>query len=421
LVFELDDTSKAVTPESAEIKEIPEPTETTQSAETTAPEDSADSAKVADPTKNDADESEKPAEEVHAVFETPDDVGANLTPSVSIISQDHGTNGIVEQIEPNDPPQKHVLPKISISAINTLPSQIQQVHHVHPVHPANHSHPLHHKHSTSIPHGPTSVPHGPETFRYRYSAGEDRRWHEAAQDKPKHDLHELIEEIKLRRHRTEARERHPGRFKPSMLPNLKVLTLTDVPSTTRRRNVIESLELFMQECAEEEEIARLEDLERQIDEDPSRQSLIGCSVYKLQRLVLEMTSAPDPVQPPRSPKSKRNSFTKSSTEDADSESFMEASETDFSFFGEDDGGLLVSEGRIDAPRRVDDGMIVNGFLRGAVETGHSMDVVSELSGFRREKRAKHEAMVKFGRSKIESALLGHWVGEVKVVKSFVAA
>jgi hypothetical protein len=179
----------------------------------------------------------------------------------------------------------------------------------------------------------------------------------------------------------------------------------------------------MQECAEEEEIAKLEELEeleRRVVQDPGHKPSMGCGISKLQRLVLEMTSAPDPVEPPRSPKSKRNSFTKSSTEDADSESFMEASETDFSFFGEDDGGLLVSEGRIDTPRRIDDGMIVNGFLCSPTNTGHSMDVVSELSGFRREKRAKHEAAVKYARSQIESALLGHWIGEVKVVKTFVA-
>ena len=426
LVFELDDTSKAVTPEPADVKGAEKPTE---ASETTNPEDSADATKTANATENPSDPPEEPAEEEHhATFESPDDVGANLSPSISVRSQNHGINGVTNSIdavtspiETSSIPRKNVPPKISVSAISTLPSQIHQVHHVHPVHPANYQHPIHHTHPTSIPHGPTAVPHGPETFRYKYSAGEDRRWHEAAQEKPKHDLRELIEEVKLRRHRTEARERHPGRFKPSMLPNLKVLTLTDVPSTTRRRNVIESLTLFMQECAEEEEIARLEELERWMDQDPSQQRLAGRGIFKLQRLVLEMTSAPDPVAPLQSPKSKRNSFTKSSTEDADSESFMEASETDFSFFGEDDGGLLVSEGRIDAPRRIDDGMIVNGFLCSPIGTGRSMDVVSELSGFRREKRAKHEAMARFGRSKIDSALLGHWVGEVKVVKNVVAS
>ncbi|KAG0652848.1 hypothetical protein D0Z07_0603 [Hyphodiscus hymeniophilus] len=418
LVFELDDTSKAVTPEPVEIKE------NVKLAEDAKFEESTNTTKVTDAsvyTANGPENGKEPIEKPHAVFESPDDVGANLSPSPSIRSQSNVTDDIVSPMEPSFASRKSAPPKISMSAIYTLPSQINQVHRVQHIHRANHSHPLHHNHSTSIPLIPTSAPHGPETFRYKYSAGEDRHWHEAGQSRPHTDMKELIEEVKLRRHRTEARERHSGRFKPSMLPNLKVLTLTDVPSTTRRRNVIKSLTLFMQECAEEEELAKLEELERQIGRNPCRHQLEGGGIFKLQRLVLEMTSAPDPIAPQRFSRSKRNSFTKSSTEDADSESFMEASETDFSFFGEDDGGLLVSEGRIDAPRRVDDGMIVNGFLSSPTDTGHSLDVVSELSGFRKEMRAKHEAMVQFGKSKIDSALLGHWVGEVKVVKTIVGA
>jgi hypothetical protein len=434
LFFELDDTSKAVTLEPAEIKDSTEPPKSTYLEQiagrlkTPANKPGHPSEEHKEPPSEDHKEppseaQKEPQEETHAVFESPDDVGANLSPSTSLRSQENGANELVSPIEP-DTPRKNMPPKISVSAVYTLPSQVQQAQHintVHAIHGANHSHPLHHTHPTSIPHRPMPISHGSEASYHRYSTGPDRHWREAIQSKPQVDLKGSIEEIKLRRHRTEARERHPGRFKPSMLPNLKVLTLTDVPSTTRRRNVVESLTLFMQECAEEEEIARLEELERQIDHDPSQHQLSGGGVFKLQRLVLEMTSAPDPIAPPRSPKSKRNSFTKSSTEDADSESFMEASETDFSFFGEDDGGLLVSEGRIDAPRRVDDGMIVNGFLCSPTETGHSLDVVSELAGFRREKRAKHEAMMRFGRSEIDSALLGHWVGEVKVVKNVIAA
>ena len=437
LVFELDDTSKAVTPEPAETKESAEPPKATYLEEIAgtlkAAAATVDTQQPAPEIHNEGPEGDhKPSEEetkeapeeTHAVFESPDDVGANLLPSSSIRSQNNAANRLVSPIEPDITPRKNAPPKISVSAIYTLPSQVQQAKHIHAVHahhPANHSHPLHHTHPTPISHGPTSIPLGRETFRNKYSVGEERRWREAAKTKPQTDLKELIEEIKLRHHRTEARERHPGRFKPSMLPNLRVLTLTDVPSTTRRRNVVESLQLFMQECAEVEEMARLEELERQMDHDPSQQQLTGCGILKLQRLVLEMTLAPDPIVPPRSPRSKRNSFTKSSTEDADSESFMEASETDFSFFGEDDGGLLVSEGRIDAPRRVDDGMIVNGFMYSPTDTRNSLDVVSELSSFRREKRAKHEAMVRLGRSKIDSAFLGHWVGEVKVVKNVIAA
>jgi hypothetical protein len=165
----------------------------------------------------------------------------------------------------------------------------------------------------------------------------------------------LIEETTQRLHRTEARERHPGRFKPSMLPNLKTLTLTDVPSTTHRRHVPDALALFIQECAEQEELARLEELARHqdVNQYPQWHLYNPSSPLLLQRIVLEMTSHAEPLAPPRSLRHKRESFTKSSTEDADSELFMQESQSDFSFFGEDDGGLLVSEGRIDRAIQID--------------------------------------------------------------------
>jgi hypothetical protein len=43
--------------------------------------------------------------------------------------------------------------------------------------------------------------------------------------------------------------------------------------------------------------------------------------------------------------------------------------------------------------------------------------VSELASFRREKRKRFEATERFVTPcRIERALLGHWVGEVKVVR-----
>lgn len=55
----------------------------------------------------------------------------------------------------------------------------------------------------------------------------------------------IIEGITQRRQGTIARERHPGRFQPSMVPNLEILTLTDVPSTSRRQDLIDSLAFFI--------------------------------------------------------------------------------------------------------------------------------------------------------------------------------
>ena len=161
-----------------------------------------------------------------------------------------------------------------------------------------------------------------------------------------------------------------------MLSNLKTLTITDVPTKPRTERA-DSLALFIQECAEEE-LSPLEDLaHRQNPHDIPQGDHCTAGSLRLQRLILEMTTLPESVTPPnsshlhpprRSHRSKRGSFTKSSTEDADSEMFMKASNSGFSFIGEDDGGLLVSEGRIDALVSYDEGMIFeSGDLAGRVK------------------------------------------------------
>jgi hypothetical protein len=203
-----------------------------------------------------------------------------------------------------------------------------------------------------------------------------------------------------------------------MLPNLKTLTLTDVPSTTHRRHVPDALALFIQECAEQEELARLEELARHqdVNQYPQWHLYNPSSPLLLQRIVLEMTSHAEPLAPPRSLRHKRESFTKSSTEDADSELFMQESQSDFSFFGEDDGGLLVSEGRIDRAIQIDGGLIWE-----SGREAHALDVVRELSAWRREKKRAFDCRRKIQRGVVESALLGHWRGQIKVVKEVLLA
>lgn len=326
--------------------------------------------------------------ESHATFESPDDVGAKLNTSAPIEINGSSSIGPTQKDHrKNNIQNKTVPPQISVS------SDINHVSEDHIVSPIN------------------TVPDGPERFKYNYVAAPERHWQEALNRPRPATIRELIEEVVQRKHRIEVRERHPGRFKPSMLPNLRTLTLTDVPSTTRRRSVTDSLITFIQECAEEEELVRLEERARhQAGNQYSHQT----DTLKLEHLTLEMTSLPDPILPSRSsqhaPHNKRHSFTKSSTEDADSETFMEKSETDFTFFGEDDGDLLVSEGRIDAPIHFDEGMILE------VDDGHLIDVVSVLASFRREKRKRFEAAMRFEGDKAETALLGHWRGEIKVMK-----
>jgi hypothetical protein len=383
-VFELDDTSVSVAPETEESKESTEAKEASEPTKTT-----------------ETTEASEASSEIHATFERPDDVGADLVSPISPTNTNGHWNTEFVEPEPEHVPKRQsiyhqaVLPRISASAHLHIGSQ-------------------------QVEYPTTSVPAGPEHFRYNYAVGEERPWREVLNNPRKPtSIRELIDEVTQRRHRTEARERHPRRFKPSMLPNLKTLMLTEVPVSTRRRNVPESLRLFIQECAEDEELAQLENLLKHQDEThPPNWDYGPTTPLKLQQLVLEMTSQPEPSFPPRSPlrssypQRKRESFTKSSTEDPDSEMFMNASMSDFSFFGEDDGGLLVSEGRIDGPMFYDEGLILE-----REEYGHLIDVVSELASFRRQKRRRFEAMQRFVTPcRIERALMGHWVGEVKVVR-----
>jgi hypothetical protein len=354
-----------------------------------------------------------PPTEDHPTFETPDDVGADLPPTSPVDIRNNDATAMTPALlslpngNPNCLVRKKLPPKISVS-------QVRALRHLSVRQSADPQPP----HTMLPPTSAPSAPAGPETFRYNYAAGEERNWQEAGKTVTNPSTtREVIDEVLQRRHRTEARERHPGRFKPSMLPNLKTLTLTDVPSTTRRQTVIDSLILFIQECAEEEELARLEALEWQENHPGHKKAISASGISKLQRLVLEMNPGPDPILPPHSPNGKRNSFTKSSTEDPDSEMFMEASESDFTFFGEDDGDLLVSAGRIDPPMFVDSGMIVHDFLRSPIDAGQSMDVISALSIFRREIKSKYESAITFGSSSIDTSLLGHWRGEVKVVRT----
>ncbi|KAF8861803.1 hypothetical protein BDZ45DRAFT_739967 [Acephala macrosclerotiorum] len=331
-------------------------------------------------------------EEVHSTFESPDDVG-KFNPSAPI--EIKGTSSVSREQEPGSVSpivRKVIPPRISVSAHD---NHVPDDYIVSPV---------------------ASIPEGPERFRYKYQAAPERPWQEALSRPKPTTLKEIVEEVTQRKHRIEARERHPGRFKPSMLPNLKTLTLTDVPSSTHRRHVTDSIAVFIQECAEEEELARLEEKARQRP-GYQYQAAYPEGTFKLERLVLELTNLPDPIFPskslhrPSTNHTKRYSFTKSSTEDADSEHFMSKTETDFSFFGEDDGGLLVSEGRIDAPMNFDEGLMTE-----VADDGHLIDVVSELASFRRERRKRFEAAERFHGDLVEKALLGHWRGEIKIVR-----
>ncbi|KAH6722936.1 hypothetical protein BKA61DRAFT_648180 [Leptodontidium sp. MPI-SDFR-AT-0119] len=283
------------------------------------------------------------------------------------------------------------------------------------------------------PRPPISAPDGPERFQYTYKPGTTP----TPLPKPSHDIKRLLSESTQRLHHlTTRQQRHPGRFKPSYLPHLKSLSLTSIPSTTHRRTIPDTLSLLIRELAEEEELARLTSLSRSLSMSQPPPHHSPTTPLKLKHLILEMTSQPDPIAPPRSrspstsgagfgererarTSSKRASFasyTKSSTEDADSESFMNSISSDFSFFGEDDGGLLVSEGRIDSPGL---GRGEFGFGFGLGVDGGEVDVVMELSAFRKARKREFESATERGVWGVEEVLGGFWRGEVRVVRESV--
>ncbi|KAL2070373.1 hypothetical protein VTL71DRAFT_13399 [Oculimacula yallundae] len=287
------------------------------------------------------------------------------------------------------------------------------------------------------PRQPISAPDGPERSQYNYQVETS-----PSLPKPPHNIHKLFSESTQRLQVLKTHHRHPGRFKPSYLPNLKSLTLTSIPTTTHRRCVPETLSLLIRELAEEEELARLQELSRYttINQLPPQSS--PTNTLKLKHLILEMTSHADPIVPRRSNSptptareiaamnSKRASFTytKSSTEDPDSERLMQSIDKDFSFFGEDDGGLLVSEGRIDSPnlRR---GSAKEDFVFGSAGNGdvgeandgegtknRELNVVMELSAFRKARKREFEVAEERGVWGVEEVLGGFWRGEVRVVR-----
>lgn len=412
-LFEMEDTSKSITPE----PEL-DPPDSFVPVLVTHP-DGPDAA------KNKTDDTSK--EDIHASFESPEDVTIKLERRATLSVQSSKINGSSTS-EPITISQRAIPTRISIS----VESPVSPMSATADFNGTSHPHALT-SHSVQASTSKLSTtPEGPETFNYKYKPGPGASWLALESSHRPSTPRDLIAEITQRQHRTATRERHPGRFKPSMLPHLKRLTLTDIPSSTRRRHIIDALVLFIQELAEEEELARLEErLKAQSLGGQRQEEYSPNENLRLRSLTLEMTSQPEPFLPPRSlhlssshhQDQKRNSFTgaKSSTEDPDSELFIKESESDFSFFGSDaaaDDDLLVSEGRLDRPVFCDTGLMVD---RG--EEGHLMDVVGELAAFRKEKKARFGVLERVmregygsGQVDMEIALLGHWRGEVKVVR-----
>ena len=225
---------------------------------------------------------------------------------------------------------------------------------------------------------------------------------------------------------------------PGNVANMRKLTLTEVPSYAGTRKVVDALIQFLKDCATE---AKLVDQQVQMEVPATSDfSQIGRAstprkqasreTFALKKLVLEMASdEPVTAQSYLSPHlvkpSKYVNRTKSSTEDADSETFWSASENDFTFFDdEEECGLPLAETSSHissltltekmslpderAPRQP--GYLPTRELPKRRE--ELVDVVAELAKFRRERKAVYEDAAKRGVKHVD----GYWPGEVQIIR-----
>ncbi|MCJ1249403.1 hypothetical protein MMC30_006627 [Trapelia coarctata] len=239
----------------------------------------------------------------------------------------------------------------------------------------------------------------------------------------------------LRSHNPEK----PQGLSPGALPALRTLVLTDVPCTDKNGHVVVALKKFITDCAKEHELASLQAiLEHPVIYVPGKPRSAHHlhrvrELFALRRLVLEMASqTPTGTSntdgrptTPRTPTLQgwQHTRNRSTTEDPDTEAFWNAQENDFSFFGEEECGLPATEPGMHFPRStlsekmvlpmssLDPGGLPT--LQQLAEADKSVDVVQELSKFRREKKALCEQAMKIGKKFVD----GHWPGEVKVIRN----
>ncbi|KAK2743570.1 hypothetical protein FQN55_007168 [Onygenales sp. PD_40] len=167
---------------------------------------------------------------------------------------------------------------------------------------------------------------------------------------------------------------NPPYFHPSHTPHLRTLILTDIPATAPSSSqIITRLIRFITACSRESLLSTLQ--ARSNYSLPPGRSRANAerqhakSLFGLERIVLEITPVAKPDGRPRHgpqgagwyPHKYRNQgYSKSSTEDMDSENLWAAAENDFSFFSEEAGG---EEGEECGIRDDEDGIITKGTSR----------------------------------------------------------
>ncbi|KAI5194894.1 hypothetical protein E4T39_08465 [Aureobasidium subglaciale] len=232
---------------------------------------------------------------------------------------------------------------------------------------------------------------------------------------------------RIQTHLTQAKGFHPG-----ILPHLTTLVLTEVPSSSPTLDAPTRLISFVRACAEETALAKLQ---ARLDwtlppgrrASCSHQREMARRSFALEQLVLEV--APQSVDQRKSEAAStwRHRGTKSVTQDQDSEALWAASRTDFSFFGEGETNSLdtmLEPARL--PMTIMSGMEVfvdNDPSPQYQRSQHphvkeasvsQVDVISEMSKFRKSTKAAYQARQAAGEEDPE--VEGFWEGNIKVVR-----
>jgi hypothetical protein len=245
----------------------------------------------------------------------------------------------------------------------------------------------------------------------------------SARNRSRHNSSHYVEDRRARLSLQQSQERC---FHPGMLPHIHTLVLTDVPTSTTDRKVIHRIIRFIKDAAEEAAIAT-QRAEHTYALPPGRSRAVAerehaRSIFGLQRIVFEM--APPQAAPKKVSSSWRAYPTKSSTEDPDSETFWEAATHDFSFFGEEECGppgdepgrtlpLAAMSGLQLAPEPVSPASM----HEIEIEAEPLFDVVSEISNFRKDRKAAYAGLVQMGHANPD--LEGYWPGNITVIRKAV--